>query len=890
MSRLFHRIASGAKLQFRRERAEKDLREEIDACVDILAERKLAQGVGAEEARRQARMELEGPEQLKEQVRDARAGATLDSFLQDVRYAFRTLRRSPGLSAVAILTLALGIGLNTAIFGVLYAVVLEPLPYHQPERLALVWSSFEKLGTARAPMSGALLKEILERNSSLEGAGAIWVGTGTFTGDANPEQVKVASVTTNFLSLLGVRPQLGRLFTDEEAAGGRPAVILSDALWRRRFAADPGIIGKGVAFSGRNMTVVGVLPADFRLHFPADSNVPADVPAFTPFPNAIFKGPRTLYYLRVLVRAKPGVSPQDAQRDLDRVALETRNAYTEFAAERLTFHVTPMQGDAVREIRPVLTALFAGSTLVIVVVCINVVNLLLARAGQRGKEMALRASLGASASRIVRQLVTEGVVLCTAGFLGGIALGWLALRWFASTRPDQLARYRTATLDWQMLAYAGGISLAAALLFGLAPALEALKTNLVERLRDTRGGARSAAYGKLRAGLITCEVSLGFLLLIAAGLLLQTLWNLRQERAGMDARGVLTFEVDLPGRQYPLDAARAAVVKRWEARLAEIPGVIAVGGVSHLPLDDYPNWYGPYRPEGVSENAGAAMLADQRAITPGYFQAMGTKLLEGRHFEPLDQAQSRLVAIVDETLARAAWPGRSALGQKLNVERWNNGAFVPVWTEVVGVVEHIRHHGLATQLRGQVYLPYEQSSRPHLSYAVRASGDPMELAGQVRAELRKLDPDLALSKVRPMQAYIDKARAPADLTAKLAAVFALFTLLLTALGVHGVIDYSVSRRMPEMGIRMALGASHADVRKLVFREGLQPAVFGVALGIAASIAGAKWLASLTYGVSPFDPATYATAFTVVAITALIGCWRPARKAAGANPAEIIRNE
>ncbi len=873
---------------FHRKQVEEELNAELEAFQGMLVDRHLERGLSMEEARRAARLELEGMEQVKEQVREVRVGTTIESVLQDIRFAWRTLGKSPGFTAVAVLTLALGIGVNTAIFSVVYAVLLRPLPYNHPEQLALIWSKFEKTAPARAPASGPLLGEIQHRNRLFQDVAGIWVGNGTFTGESNPEQVKVAFVTPNFPALLGFRPALGRVFApDEESFGGRPAIMLSYGLWQRRFGRDPAIVGKGVAFNGASATVVGVLPQDFHLHFPVDSNVPADVGAITGFGNNIYKGPTTLYFVRILARLKPGVSNEQAQQDLNQVAGQIRGAYTEFAAENLGFELIPLQRDAVRDVRPALIALFAGAGFVVLICCVNVANLLLARAGERRKEIAVRSALGASQGRILRHLLLEGMVLCAIAAAAGLALGWAGVRGLLSIRPDYLARMPDVGLNLPVLAFVAALSFGSVLLFALAPSIETAKADLTETLREGGRTSHASARRGIRAVLIVGEIMMGFVLVIGAGLMIRTLANIESVQPGFEAQRLLTFELDLSSFAPP---ARINFVKEWESRVASLPGVESVGAVSHLPLDDYPNWYSPYRPEGMSENRAAGLLADYRAITPGYMRAMGGKLVEGRFFNAMDRAGGRQVVLVDDLLARSAWPGQSPLGKKIEAEHFTRDGIVPVWSEVVGVVEHIRNHSLSKKLRPEIYIPYEQTAREHLSFAVRTRVEPLALAETIRQELRRRDKDLALSKVRPMTSYIERATAPMRFNAVLSGIFAGLALLLAAIGIYGVISYSVSRRMHEMGVRMALGASSSDVLRLVMREGLTLTGFGMLLGAAGALLASRALHSLIYGISAIDPATYGVATAVIAMAALLGCWRPASKAASANPVDAIRAE
>jgi len=873
---------------FRRRRLESDLDAELRTSLALLVEQHMARGLTAQEALLAARHDFEGVEQVKEQVRDVYFGIAIDSLLQDVRYAVRTLFHSPTFTAVALLTLLLGIGANTAIFSVVYAVLLRPLPYDRPEQLALIWSSFEKSGALHAPTSPIALREIRQQSSLLQDVAAIWVGTGTFTGGAEPEQVKLAQVTPNFLSMLGVRPALGRVFTPDEKFGGRPAIVLSYGLWQRRFGGDPNIIGKGVPFQGGSPTVVGVLPAWFQLHFSPESSVPADAQAFIPFSNDIYRQPLTLYYLRVVARLKRGVSVRQAQDDLDRVARKMRADYAPFGEENMKLTLAPMQEDAVRDIRPGLLALFAGAGLVLLIACVNVANLLLERASGRRREMALRAAMGAGRGRILRQLFLEGLVLCGTGAVLGVIVGWAGVRTLMSLRPDYMAQLRNVGLDWPVLCFVTAVTVGAAMLFALAPAVDSRRANLVETLREGGHASAPLARRRMSAVLIVGEVMLGFVLVAGAGLMMRSLANIRAVRPGFQPDQVLTFQVSMPPLRDP--GARTAWLKDWESTVGALPGVQSIGGTSHLPLDDFANWYSPYRPDGVPENDSAGMIADYRCVTPGYFRAMNTRLLEGRYFDEQDRVGGQRVVVVDELLARTAWPGESAIGKRIQAEHTGPGGFTQDWSQVVGVVEHVRNHSLSKQVRPEIYVAWEQSPRSPLTFAARVAGDPMSLVPAIRKELARRNPNLAISKVRAMTGYVESARGPANFTALLAAIFAGLALFLAAVGIYGVISYSVSRRSQELGVRMALGARPRDVLVMVLREGLLLASIGLLLGLGAALLASRWLQGLLYGVSAVDPFTYAVAFAAIAAAALAGCWRPAAKAAQGNPMDAIRAE
>jgi len=883
---MFQRLGHVLANLFHRRRLEDDLDEELRSSFEIVVDGFVAQGIPLAEARRIARFEFGGLEQVKENVRDTLVGSALQTSMQDVRYAWRGLRRRRSFALISVGTLALGIGVNAAVFSVFYAVLLQPLPYRDPEQLTLILGSFRDAGTARAPVSGPIVREIERRNNSLIGVAGIWVGTETFTGES-PEQVKVAQVTPNFFDVLGVRAAQGRTFTKDEQAGGRPAIVLTDGFFRRRFAANANLIGTGLATRGA-ATLVGVLPADFQLHFAPDAHVPADVQAFIPFPYNIYSGPRDLYFIRLVARLKPGVSIVQAQRDLDRVAAEIRGASTDYNAQNLRFALTGMQSDAVRDLRPALSALFAGASVLLLICCVNVTSLLLARATERRKEIALRLAIGASRSRIVRQLLAEGSVLCLLGGGCGMGLGWAGFRALRAIRPERLARIDDAGLDWPVLAFVVAVSLGAALLFGLAPVLETFRLDLTESLRTGGRGWIGGLHRRTGGALVVGEITFAFVLVTGAALAARTLSKIEQVSPGFEPRHRLTFQIAFGSPlspEVPLNS-----IGDWEAQLAALPGVERVGATSHLPLDDFPNWYSPYRPEGIAPHGAAQRVADHRCVTPGYFAAMGTRLLEGRYFDAQDRAGARPVLIVDDLLARFTWPGQSALGKKIEVEHVIDGGFAPVSSVVVGVVEHVRNHSLTTQVREEIYIPFEQSPRSPLTYVLRTRVEPLSLVPAIREMLRRRDPGLAMAKVRPMTEYVARQIAPAGFTAVLAAIFSALALVLAAAGIYGVLNYQVSRRLPEMGIRMALGAGARDVFRLVLGQALGLAALGALLGTGATVIATRWLGALVYGVSPRDPMSYALALLLLPAVALLGCLRPAARAAAADPATTIRAE
>jgi predicted permease len=849
----------------------------------------LAAGMSPEEAHKDALNRFGNQTYLAEAAREIRGVRSVDSVLQDFRYGARMLLKHPAFTTVAVLTMALGIAANTAIFSVVHAVLISPPPYGNSERLMIIWSSLQKMGATRAPASGFELREIKDRSQLFQDVAGVWVGNGTLTGETDPEQVKVGRATANVFSVLAVNPSLGRGFLrEEEGSGSRAAIILGHGLWVRRYGADPNIIGTTIRLDGQSRTVVGVMPPDFKLLFSPDADVPADIQAWIAFPYDISKGPRDLYYLRLIGRLKPGVTVAQAQDEANSISQQLCSEFGEFGRETLGLEIVPLHSDAVRTARPALLALLIGAALLLLISCANVANLLLTRATVRRREVALRAALGASRWRIIRQLLVESLMLCGLSGALGLLLGWWGLRFLLTLQAINLPQLGAIPFSSPMIFFVAAVSLAAGLLCGLAPVSECTRLSLVDVLKGSSRSRLGGGASRTRSLLIVSEVAVGFVLIVGAGLMARTLAQLERVDPGFSPAGVLTFEVNLPSRGYPTDKSRIEFVEQTYEKLSSLRGVESAGAISHLPLDDYPNWYGPYTPEGVLERDAKGLLADTRTVTPEYFSAIGARLVDGRLFDGRDQPASPNVVIIDDLLARRTWPGQSAVGKKLQVEHYIEGNFLQRWAEVVGVVNHIRSQSLTADGRGQIYIPYTKSARPHLSYLVRTSGDPMALVSSVRGEISSIDKDLALSKVRPMTDYVSKARARTDFTAVLSCIFAGAALLLASVGIYGVVSYSASQRTQEIGIRMAMGAQRADVMKLVVRGSVLLATAGIAIGVLAALVLTRFMAGLLYGVSATDPATFVGVSVLLMAVALFANYFPARRATRVEPLTALR--
>ena len=882
---LLARLRSLVRNTLHKRCVERELNEELSSYFELLTAEKMKEGMNPEEAKRSAFIELGGVEQMKEGVRDVRMGAKLESIWKDLLYAVRILAKKPVFTAVAVLSLAVGIGANTAIFSVVNAVLLQPLPYPHADRLAVVWSELGHEG--RAPASGPELVSLQQRSRLFGEFAGIWVQNGELTGNGEPQQVKLGLVTYNFPSLLSSRPQLGRFFLPEEQGSGRdPVVILSDGLWRRRYGSDPHLIGRAILLSGRSCTVVGVMPAEFRIIFPDDTRM-SNVEAFVPFANELAKGQRDQAYIRVIGRLRKGVTFAQAQAEADNLATQLRSEFTEYSEQSLGLQVVPLQGDVVRNVRPVLLALFGGVSLVLLIACANVANLLLSRANERNKEITVRTALGAPASRIIRQLLTESVLLSCLGGMAALVTGWAALKWFLAMRPEGILRTNSIDVNLTVLGFTTVISVSAGILFGLAPAWQAAKVDLVETLKEG-GRATTSDRSGLRNVLVVCEVALGFVLLISACLMIRTFQRLLRVDPGFNPNHILTFQVSLPSVRYPKPELAVGFVRELQKRLSALPGVQSAGAVSHLPFDDnLGNWYSYYWPEGAPKQEQNTRMADHRSVLAGFFPSLGVTFVAGRNFDISDEVANRKVVIIDDTLAEQVWPNGGAIGKGLNIE---NGQFVRDVAEVVGVVKHVQYHSLANQVRPQLYLPYPLAVRANMSFTVRTTGAPLTYVDLIRREVWKMDKDLPVSNIRAMEEYILKARSQTRFVTMLSSALAAIALLLACIGIYGVTASLVLQRTNEIGIRMAMGAQRLAILSVVLRQSMVPTIWGMGIGFVLSLLLTPLLSNLLFGIRPMDPATFAITSVFLCAVGLLASCVPAYRATRTSPMVALRYE
>lgn len=722
-----------------------ELEQEIDAHLQFLIDENQERGMSPEEARTSARREFGNITIVKERTYQSWQFPKFESLVQDVHYALRGIAKAPAFSLLVILALAMGIGANTAIFSFVNAILLRPLPYPSADRLAILWSG---LGyTGRAPFSSFEVFHLRQRSTQFDQIAGIWVTNGALPGDGPAEQIKVADVTSNFLPLLCARPALGRFFGPEDDLENAPSnIILTHGVWARRFGSDPGIIGRSVRFGRSRSTVIGILPAGFRLIFPDDASVPANVDVFESIPVGPWQ-PDGPSFLHVIGRLRNGATLVNAQAEMNSAAAQINKLGGRASLGNFTVSVFPLQADTVREARPILLSLFAGVAIVLLIGCFNIANLLMARARRRLRETTIRAALGASHSRLARQFLTESLLLGMLGSVAALGTGYAAIHLILSAKPPSFANFDRVPLDARVLVFTLAVSMGISILFGLAPVSFVRRIDLT---RDLRESSRQATGSRLSwtSALVSAEVALAFVLLVSTGLLMRTFINILHVDPGFRAHDVFTFRVSVPGY---------APLHLIQQKLAALPGIQSASAISHLPLDDAGNWYDYYYREGASTAEQTAAMADHRSTLPGYFTAVGATLLAGRDFTDVDDAQHQHVAIIDDVLAQQLWPGQSAIGRKINLSDSPSGfyQFQRDWAVVVGVVHHVQYHSLTAIVRPQIYVPYSLAPRPSMSFVLHTSGYDSGLAAELRNAVNAVNKDIPVTHVEPMQLLVE---------------------------------------------------------------------------------------------------------------------------------------
>jgi putative ABC transport system permease protein len=811
------------------------------------------------------------------------------ALLQDLRYAIRTLVKQPGFTLVALLTLALGIGANTAIFGIVNAVLLRPLPYHEPDRVVLLWSHWTNW--TKTWLSEPELADYQRQARSLEHVAGFSSTSFNLTGGPGSEPLRVvaAQVQSGVFAALGATPIAGRVFTAEEDRPGHERVVmLTEGLWRSQFGSDPSIVGRTIDLDATPYTVVGVLPAALRLPLDYASRTLTQI--WVPLAlGPVDPQERGNHGLNALGRLKPGVSLSQAQAEIDTITRGFLQQYPASYDEAFGLTLVPAPLEVFGDVRPALLVLLLGVGAVLLIACANVANLLLARSEGRQKELALRLALGAGRHRIVRQLLTESMLLAAVGGAAGVALAYGLTQGLIALDPLKIPRVQDIALDGRVLAFTAAVSLLTGILFGIAPALQSARTNLQSVLKE--GGRDShVATGWLRRVLVVGEVAASVVLVAAALLLARSFARLLDVNAGFNPAHVLTLRTSLPTAAYTDSAAMVNAYAEVGRRLRESPGVLAAGAVTGLPLASTRGDWG-IRIEGRPYDPRDALAADWQVVTPGYFEALGTPLRGGRTFTDADRADTLLVIVINETMAKKYWPGVDAIGRRMMMGGSN-------WITVVGVVADIHHRGLDMQPRPEMYRPHSQfryggpdaAAVPTMTWVVRTADDPRAAVSYARAAIHAVDAKLGISDVATMDQVVADSTSDRRLNMLLFALLGSLALALATVGVYGVVAYSVSRRTHEIGVRMAIGAKPGDVVRMMVSEGGRLAVVGVVLGSVIALAGARLIRGLLFEISATDPVTFAAVAAALLGVALLASYIPARRATRVDPMVALRGE
>jgi putative ABC transport system permease protein len=803
----------------------------------------------------------------------------METLPQDLLYSFRIMLRNKSVTAIVLLTLMVGIGANTAIFSIVYGVLLRPLPYQNPEQLVRIfdtWKGKTQPGSNEADIAPANFYDWREQAKSFTDVSAFSTGGAGLASGTEPEQVAAAVVSTGFFNVMAVNPIHGRAFVEDDMKSGN-VIILGHDLWKRRFGGNPGIIGQSAKLDGELYTIVGVLPAGFN--YPDKSEVWA--------PLVINRNPtvsRDAHFLKVIARLKPGVTPEQAQAEMNTVAGRLEQQFPATNKD-LGARVVPIHEYAVGNVKTALVILLMAVGFVLLIACANVANLLLARAISRQKEMAVRVALGASRKRLIRQLLTESLVLALGGGILGLLFAVFAVGFLLSVSVGDIPLAEQVGLNAQVLTFTFVISVLTGTMFGLVPALQTTKLDLNETLKE--GGSKgvgSSGGNRVRSALVVFEVALTLVLLIGAGLMIKSFVNLQKTDLGFKPENVLTFELTLPVPNYREPPKVASFYDNLVMKLKALPGVQSVGGVTMLPLGG-DNREFSFRIEGQPMvDPASRPTANYRVAMPEYFSAMGIPLERGRMFSNTDGQGSALIIIINERMARRYFPQGNPLGQRIFVRNEQASR------EIVGVVKNIKHFGLDQEAQPEMYVPFGQSPSRYMRMVLRTGSDPRGLIDAVQHQVWDLDRELPLAKIKSMDELVSYSASQRRSNMLLLSIFAVFALILAAVGIYGVVSYSVTRRTHEIGIRMALGARTADVLKLIIRSGMTLALLGVAIGLAGTLALTRLMATLLFGVSSTDAITYAIVSVGLLFVALLACYIPARRATKVDPLVALRYE
>jgi putative ABC transport system permease protein len=813
----------------------------------------------------------------------------VDTFLQDLRYGARALLRNRSFTIIATVTLALGIGANAAIFSVVNAVLLRPLPWHEPDRAVMIWSrwtAFDKTWVA----DGEVL-DYRRRSQTLAEVAAWGDGQVNLTGDGDPERVSSANVSANLFSTLGVSPLVGRIFTaQEDVPNGPNLVVLGQALWTRRYAADSSLVGRAIQINGRPFQVIGIMPDGFLL--PTDFQNPQPTQLWMPLqidPASTNHGSHGLY---AAGRLKPGATVRQASEELHGIAraMTTEGLYP--AQMQFDTVVLSLTDEVVGNVRRAIWLLLGAVAFLLLIACANVANLLLARAEGRQREIAVRAALGAGGARVVRQLLTESLILTGGAATVGLGLAFAGVRFLSWWNPANIPRVADVSLDLRVLGFTAGVALITSVIFSIAPAFRALRLDLTDSLKD---GSQSVSSGagrqRFRSVLVVVEMALAVVLLVGAGLMLRSLWALQRVHIGFDPVNVLTMRLALPPASYEKPEQVVLFYQRLLDGVRQLPGVRLAGAVRSLPLGSTIGDAGLVV-EGYVPPPGTNAKGDWQIVTDGYLEAMGERLVRGRSITSADSTDAQLVVLINEEMARRYWPGQDPIGRRLRVGMNPQRP----WVTVVGIVADVRHNGITEVIKEKFYVPHAQWHRATgnpirgMSLVIKTAQDPVTLAGPIRQQIKALDASLPVADVRPMAAVVAATLSTPRFTGVLLGMFACLALILSAIGIYGVLSYVVSRRTREIGIRVAIGAQRSQVMRLVLRDGLSLALIGVVIGVAAAAWASQAMRGLLHDVRPGDPATFIAVAVSLSAVALLASFVPAWRAARVDPVIVLKGE
>ena len=903
--KLWSEFQSWTAAIFGRSRMESDMDTELKFHIEAYAEDLIRKGVPRAQATRRARVEFGGIERAKEECRDARGVSFFESFVQDLRYGVRMLRKSPGFAAIAIVTIALGIGATTAIFSIVDATLLHSLPYPHPEQLVNIVDDLPGVGAQDVGISVPEWQD-MQRSGIFQNVSPVGGGSTNLTGSSQPTRIFFAAVPTNYFALIGVKPQLGRLFNpDDHTPGFTLEGVISDGIWKSAFGGDPNILGRSVRLDNDLYRIIGVMPPGYHDpgRTPQDRNVEMWMATGFAGPPAPPPQRNSRILPNTIARIAPGLTLQAAQSRVDALVASLQKQYPVDYPEKAEWRVrlVPLQESVVGNVRQSLILLLGAVGLVLLIGCVNVANLLLARASARGREMAIRQAIGASRRRLVSQLLTEGLLLALAGGIAGLAILYFTKGFLLRIVPDSLPRLNEVVINWTVLLFALGAMLIAGVIFGLAPAWHAGRADLTHVLKqEGRGSTGSGEQARTRRILVVTEFALSLVLMIAAGLLLRSFWDLLNVRPGFNPENVMSVRTWLPVPNdpetdiYRTAAQEAPFIREVIRRSKTVPGVeeAAMGDLAALPLGHDQDDLNPYLMilEGHETESNLAPLVNISIVSPEYFHLIGMTLQRGRLFADLDNETAPAVAVINEAYARTYWPNGDALGKHLKLEDARGTRRDRPWTTVIGVIADARTESLAEAGVPQLYLSLYQKTSKDLAIFVRGRLDTAATPVQLREQVQAVNPELPVFGAQTLSEVVTASLSERRFSMEIVGLFAMTALLLAGLGIYGVISYLVSERTHEIGIRLALGAQRQSIVRMVLRQGLRLAVVGAAVGLACALIVSYLMAGVLYGVRPADPLTFVGVAGLLICVALLACYIPARRALRVDPLTALRYE